>query len=513
MGTTLTAVYVGERGGRDRARRRQPRLLPARRRAAAADRRPLARRRADAPGPADARGGRGAPAALGHHARARARGSRRGRHALVLARAPATSTCCAATASRRWSPRSVLARVLLAAPRAARGRRGADRRRQRGRRPRQHHRACCCASRSSTRARAGDRAGRGGARAGRGATSAGADAEPPADQRRAQRARAGDTPADAALRPPSPLRPPVARRRRPASLARPRDRPAAATRAPASRGARSRCLARDPRGASSARARYLALQSVYFIGTNNRGLVTVFQGVPYRLPGNLKLYSSHYVSGVSASTLTPQRRSTLLDHSLRSEADAASLCAASNSGSSNEAREMNRPIVRLYGLVIVLFALLIAFTSRWTIFEASSLRDNPLNARSLLEQQRIDRGRDPRRQRRCARAQRALAGSRRRTAYSNAATRPANCSRTRSATTITDLGQSGPGALPQRDAERPVGHRTCSRSSTSCRARSGRATRSCTTLDPAAQRVATRRSPDTQGAVVALEPAHRRGHA
>ena len=31
MGTTLTAVYVGERGGRDRARRRQPRLLPARR--------------------------------------------------------------------------------------------------------------------------------------------------------------------------------------------------------------------------------------------------------------------------------------------------------------------------------------------------------------------------------------------------------------------------------------------------------------------------------------------------
>lgn len=54
---------------------------------------------------------------------------------------------------------------------------------------------------------------------------------------------------------------------------------------------------------------------------------------------------------------------------------------------------MNRPIVRLFGLVIVMFALLLAFTSRWTIFEASSLRENPLNARSLLEQQRIDRGR------------------------------------------------------------------------------------------------------------------------
>jgi peptidoglycan glycosyltransferase len=53
---------------------------------------------------------------------------------------------------------------------------------------------------------------------------------------------------------------------------------------------------------------------------------------------------------------------------------------------------MNRPIVRLYGLVALLFALLVAFTSRWTVFEASSLRDNRLNARNLLEQQRIDRG-------------------------------------------------------------------------------------------------------------------------
>lgn len=53
---------------------------------------------------------------------------------------------------------------------------------------------------------------------------------------------------------------------------------------------------------------------------------------------------------------------------------------------------MNRPIVRLYGLVFLLFALLIAFTSRWTIFEASSLRANTLNKRGLLQQQRIARG-------------------------------------------------------------------------------------------------------------------------
>ncbi|HTR89384.1 MAG TPA: penicillin-binding transpeptidase domain-containing protein, partial [Solirubrobacteraceae bacterium] len=53
---------------------------------------------------------------------------------------------------------------------------------------------------------------------------------------------------------------------------------------------------------------------------------------------------------------------------------------------------MNRPIVRLYLLVVVLFALLLAFTSRWTIFDASSLRQNALNRRSLLEQERIQRG-------------------------------------------------------------------------------------------------------------------------
>ncbi|HLH14423.1 MAG TPA: Stp1/IreP family PP2C-type Ser/Thr phosphatase [Solirubrobacteraceae bacterium] len=71
-------------------------------------------------------------------------------------------------------------------------------------------------------------------------------------------------------------------------------------------------------------AGYLALQSVYFVGTNARGLVTLYEGLPYRLPG-LSLYSSQYVSGVSASTLSARQRRTLLDHSLRSESNAASL--------------------------------------------------------------------------------------------------------------------------------------------------------------------------------------------
>jgi len=72
-------------------------------------------------------------------------------------------------------------------------------------------------------------------------------------------------------------------------------------------------------------AAYLALQSVYFIGTNNRGLITMFEGLPYKLPGNLELYSSQYVSGVSASTLSSEKRHKLLDQSLRPEGDAASV--------------------------------------------------------------------------------------------------------------------------------------------------------------------------------------------
>jgi peptidoglycan glycosyltransferase len=53
---------------------------------------------------------------------------------------------------------------------------------------------------------------------------------------------------------------------------------------------------------------------------------------------------------------------------------------------------MNKPITRLFALVVVMFALLIAFTSRWTVFDAKALQDNKLNARTLLETQRIRRG-------------------------------------------------------------------------------------------------------------------------
>ena len=40
----------------------------------------------------------------------------------------------------------------------------------------------------------------------------------------------------------------------------------------------------------------------------------------------------------------------------------------------------------------MLFALLVGFTSRWTVFEAEALRDNANNRRELLAEQRIKRG-------------------------------------------------------------------------------------------------------------------------
>ncbi|HTA12363.1 MAG TPA: Stp1/IreP family PP2C-type Ser/Thr phosphatase [Solirubrobacteraceae bacterium] len=74
-----------------------------------------------------------------------------------------------------------------------------------------------------------------------------------------------------------------------------------------------------------AAAGYLAFQNVYFIATNNRGLVTMYEGLPYKLPGGVQLYTSEYVSGVSASTFTPEQRHKLLSHTLRSETNAGAL--------------------------------------------------------------------------------------------------------------------------------------------------------------------------------------------
>jgi peptidoglycan glycosyltransferase len=54
---------------------------------------------------------------------------------------------------------------------------------------------------------------------------------------------------------------------------------------------------------------------------------------------------------------------------------------------------MNSQIVKLFGLIVVLFAILVGFTSYWSVFEAEALKEKTANKRPLLEQQRIERGR------------------------------------------------------------------------------------------------------------------------
>lgn len=53
---------------------------------------------------------------------------------------------------------------------------------------------------------------------------------------------------------------------------------------------------------------------------------------------------------------------------------------------------MNPQIVRLFGLVLVLFVGLVAFTSRWAVLEADELEGNSQNRRPLIQEQQIERG-------------------------------------------------------------------------------------------------------------------------
>ncbi len=53
---------------------------------------------------------------------------------------------------------------------------------------------------------------------------------------------------------------------------------------------------------------------------------------------------------------------------------------------------MNARIRNLFGLVVGLFAVLIAFTTYWSVFEADELEANRANKRPLLEEQQIRRG-------------------------------------------------------------------------------------------------------------------------
>ncbi|MGB2710578.1 MAG: penicillin-binding protein 2 [Conexibacter sp.] len=53
---------------------------------------------------------------------------------------------------------------------------------------------------------------------------------------------------------------------------------------------------------------------------------------------------------------------------------------------------MNVPIMRLFATIVLLFLVLVAWTSRWAVFEAKALRDDTLNKRPLFAQLHVKRG-------------------------------------------------------------------------------------------------------------------------
>jgi protein phosphatase len=75
-----------------------------------------------------------------------------------------------------------------------------------------------------------------------------------------------------------------------------------------------------------------ASRSVFFLGTDANGTVTIYRGLPYELPLSLDLYQRWYTSGVPASVLTPAQKTRLLDHKLRTKRDASDLVASLERG-------------------------------------------------------------------------------------------------------------------------------------------------------------------------------------
>ena len=70
---------------------------------------------------------------------------------------------------------------------------------------------------------------------------------------------------------------------------------------------------------------YLASRQLYFIGTNSQGIITIYRGFPYDLPGGVHLYETYFVSGYPASLVPADRRASLFNNQLRSQSSAQNL--------------------------------------------------------------------------------------------------------------------------------------------------------------------------------------------
>ena len=110
----------------------------------------------------------------------------------------------------------------------------------------------------------------------------------------------------------------------------PRAAPSAPRRAPPPRGGRRR---RYIAGAlvvlalaAVAVGLFVGSRQFWFIGTDSRGQIALYRGLPYDLPLGISLYSREYVSTVPALSIANKRqRDRVLDHELRGHGDAVDL--------------------------------------------------------------------------------------------------------------------------------------------------------------------------------------------
>ena len=70
---------------------------------------------------------------------------------------------------------------------------------------------------------------------------------------------------------------------------------------------------------------WVGSRQFYFVGTDDRGLVALYRGLPYELPFGLELWEREYSTGVPARFLPESRRDRVLDHRLRGKGDAVDL--------------------------------------------------------------------------------------------------------------------------------------------------------------------------------------------
>jgi PPM family protein phosphatase len=70
---------------------------------------------------------------------------------------------------------------------------------------------------------------------------------------------------------------------------------------------------------------YAGSRQFYFLGTNDRGVLSLYRGLPYNLPLGVHLYTKSYASSVPARAVPPRQRDHVLEHKLRTKADASGL--------------------------------------------------------------------------------------------------------------------------------------------------------------------------------------------